>query len=195
MDTPIIFPTMSSTEEYISKVCTPMTYQDCLQKADYDDYGKFAGALACIFDVDPKVIGQISNLDFLTPASIKKDEPVNYIQWVAKRDNIDEVIHYLFMRYSPSWNEEYEHTSLDRERIDRYIDTVVTDCYYKHPSPLQSSNLSLDLAKEYIRWLAVRFWQDPDIFLDENDCYIKYIAKAFAPYIADLIKNDHTKTS
>lgn len=187
MESPIII-SSTSREEYISKVCAPMTEQDCLQKASYNEYEKFAGALAWAFNVDPKVIGQISNLDFLTRASIKKDEPVNYIQWIVKDDNIDQVIHYLFMQRDPTYDEDYEHTDLERGRIDNYAKMAVAGCFERYSKNLTTiqGHLAVYFAKDYIRWLAVRLWQDPDDFLSENECYLKYIAKAFIPYVKEL---------
>lgn len=170
-------------EEYISNICTPMSDTECLQKASYDDYGKFAGALSQLFLVDHRVIGQLSNLDFLSRTCIKK--PLNYIQWVQKGDNIDVILSYLFRKADLTWHEPYDHTELEKERIDDYIKTAASNIlkYIKELTDVDTPVTSEHVAKEYLKWVSFRFWQDPNVFLKRYGYYMKYIAKAFSPYI------------
>jgi hypothetical protein len=151
----------SSTEDYVSHVCTPMTYEECLQNVhSHDDYGKFTGALACIFDIDHRVIGSLANLDFLSRPNLKNGAFTNYIQWVSseKENNIEEVLSYLFDTRDHN-GEEYRYSRPEYLRIKAYKQRIV-DTFKDENDPENFETIS----KEYIVWLAFRLgWPEEDL--------------------------------
>lgn len=159
-------------ETFVSKVCAKMTYNDCLQQArDQDHNGSFTGALACIFDVDHRVVGQLYNLDFLRRPSIKTGESMNYIQWVGKRgkgDNIEEILTYLFSPCNRH-GEKFQHTENQQARIDAYVRKVMF--LFLFPGA-QDARV---VATSYLDWLGRRFWRDPVDFREEYEGFIPCI--------------------
>lgn len=169
----IAYDAKTSKEAYISNVCAKMTYEECfLQALDEDDNGLFTGALACIFDVDPRVIGQVYNLDFLYRPDIwtKHGQALNYIQWVSKvegrYDNIEEVLTYLFSLRNHH-REEYEHSKEGLERIHAYVRKVM--------SLFPGAQDDRSIACLYLEWLGRRFWRDPVRFREDYEGFIPYI--------------------
>lgn len=166
----------TSTEEYVSRVCTPMTYEECLQKVKhYDDFGKFAGTIACAFDIDHRIIGSLANLDFLCRPSKPKENCENYIQWITREsnygNNIDEVLSYLFCKYDHN-GEEYEYSLEETKRLNLYFKKII-NVFGEGGSTLE------EIAKSYLKWLANRLWIDEDYFLKDNECFIQEIVAKF----------------
>jgi hypothetical protein len=89
-------------------------YEDLLQKIDEDNFEGFLSALVYVFDIDPKIIAHLTNLDYLWRPDV--GENINYLQWITakdgkhNRDPIEEILSYLFNRSDPVYNEPYRHT-------------------------------------------------------------------------------------
>jgi len=152
---------MEETEDrtnYLKTTCTPMKYEDLLQRADEDDYGRFTGALAYIFVIDPLIIAQIANLDYLWRPNIK-DKAVNYIQWLTcdnvMRDPIEEVLCYLFCKKDSCYNEPYEFNLTElKRRADHKLKII-----------REHGNMD-----EYFKCVSLRLWKKEG-FIEENYGY------------------------
>jgi hypothetical protein len=139
---------LARCEEYEKNMCKIVTYNDLLQKADWEDHKMFCGALACVFDIDPLIIGRIGNLDYLWRPAINEND-VNYIQWLTLspdiRDPIQEILSYLFWKTDPVYYERYNKTDKEKDRIrlhmvkiiekygtiDKYFECVSTNLWKK----------------------------------------------------------------
>lgn len=171
----------TSTEEYVSRVCTLMTYEECLQKVKhYDDFSKFAGAIACAFDVDHRVIGSIANLDFLSRPS--KEHCENYIQWIVREsnygNNIDEVLSYLFCKYDHN-DEKYEYSPQEKDRIGTYFCKII--CTFCESEAFTKDDIDKTITN-YMQWLADRLWMDEKCFFENYEEFIPDIKKKLAKY-------------
>lgn len=144
-------------DEYEKNICKIVTYDDLLQKANWGDYEMFCGGLACVFDLDPLIVGHIANLDKLWRPDIPQETQetyVNYIQWLSLppyyKDPIEEILSYLFSK----------------------IDTV-------HMFKIIENHGNIDAYFEYV---STRLWKKSD-YIRVNYEYYYTKAKIYCEYL------------
>lgn len=120
-------------------------------------YYHYAGVLAKVFDVDPMIVAQLCNLDYVRLPHTKKDQPLsNYVQLLTATDKgestMTELLSFMTDFGDPDYREPYQHTEQDRGRLRKAIYDIAS----KHGS-----------AACYFKWVSLRLWQK-ESYLEET---------------------------
>ncbi len=137
-----------------------MTYDDLLKRADPNDHIGFVTSVALVFDVCPRLIAHLCNLDYLCSPSINGTTGVNYIQWITIRykglGSVFETLAFLFANK----DDKLEPDELEKEKIrlkHEHLEKILT----KHGS-----------AENYFRYVANRLWKDEEVFIQTYDYFL-----------------------
>jgi hypothetical protein len=131
-------------------------YEDLLQKIDEDNFEGFLSALVYVFDIDPKIIAHLANLNYLWRPDVKED--INYLQWITikdgkyHRDPIKEILSYLFKSSDSVYNEPYRHTAQESIILVKHYEYIRTN--YK-------------TIGNYFAEISTKLWKDP-LYLGRN---------------------------
>ena len=171
--------TLTQKEQYELSLVANKTYNELyLPVKDEDAFQDFNGALACVFDIDPAVIGYLCNKCYLSrPPSVLKGIKLNYIQWLVnsefdeddewiERDPIEEVLSVLLCSDEPHYYEKYNKS----ERLTSIINSHLLKSIQQHGSFLK-----------YFEYISERLWEDKDYIARNYTCYVE---------IATMIENE-----
>lgn len=130
-----------------------------------DSHFRFAAALAQAFDVDPFIVAQISNYDYLRAPDANSDLPFpNCAQALtmhdADADPTSELLSFLVSHAEPTYDEPYQHSASDMMRIRQAIVKIATE----HKT-----------AAEYFRFVSRRLWRTEDYLANNYASYMKVL--------------------
>ena len=134
-----------------------MTENDLLQKCDVDNFKNFTGAMMLIFDLDPEILYNLSQMDYLWRPTTDKGYTANYIQWLTfsdceERDPIEEIFSYLYRNGDAHWNEPYCFSERDIELRKQHLEKI---------------ELKYGGLDSYLKIVSNKLWQD-SYYLRDN---------------------------
>lgn len=142
-------------------------YEDLLEIVDPENFEKFTGSLMVIFDVDPEILMDLANYDYLwRPEIHEKGFSLNYIQQLTSDKNgnfrcpINELFSFLFTNTEPYCNEKYIFTQRQKTLRIEHLKKIMT----KYGG-----------VKKYFEEVSKRLWRD-DNYLSENWPYFVDVA-------------------
>lgn len=164
-----------STEEYCRSIVTPFaSLSDLTSRVEDDDmlYNKFCGALACVFDLDPLLVGHLANLDYIDVPDIEANRtPPNYIQLLTMesggRDVIEELLSYLTKYCETVWREPYQHSEAEKKLLKQAIANIAQK--YK-------------TATAYFETVSRHLWREPQYMATEYTYYLNQLDKRLKAY-------------
>jgi hypothetical protein len=159
--------------------CIPMTNEDLLQKADYNDVGRFIGTIINIFDVDERIVIKLIESNYLHRPKMGNDI-INFIQWITspnkneESDVVTAILSYLFSVFDPINDEEYQHSDLDRRLINTHLCKIITKYEDTKNIPLYFVEQYYESRKldGYFEVVSERLWKDPK-YLHRTHAYYR----------------------
>lgn len=136
-------------------------------------YYGYAGALAQVFDVDPLLVAQLVNLDYLSVPYVDEDTPLPcYAQLLTMtttgRDSIGELLAYVTDYRDEAWREPYQHSSFDKARLRLTI---------AHIAKTYTS------ANAYFATVSERMWRRRDYLETRYEHYLVLLQKRIDAFL------------